>query len=479
MNTLLFGKNQIVLYFQFKILIREQMKIKNIFLLALCIVLIHCSKSEEKANYLVLSGNVINSSNDSLGIFDKTNKKIKTIYISKDSIFKDSLFVSNGYYVLTDWKIYKPIFLKNTYKLNATINYKTEEPTFHFKGIGSEENNYLNEKAAFDEKFEKVEDYKFYLSLNEARFTSLADSIKNQKIQFLKKFSPLDSSFLTYQGFKIEFENARFKERYQKWRGQFIKDDSFQVSPNFPNPYKNIDISNEKLLEHRDYLNAIKFALTYKINNDVAFMELSSYLDSIEKRVESQKIIDALAYSEISSILQGNENISNDAYSKFMTIVKNEKYKKELKDAYAVIQKNPKGKTSPQFDFYDINNKKTTLKSLEGKLVFIDIWATWCFPCIREIPAFIKLQKEFKNEDVYFVSMCLKDSKENFEKMVNEKNLKGMQLFAPDPEHPFFQEYNLKTIPRYILLDKEGKIIDAYAPKPSNPKLKTLLLENL
>ncbi len=63
--------------------------------------------------------------------------------------------------------------------------------------------------------------------------------------------------------------------------------------------------------------------------------------------------------------------------------------------------------------------------------------------------------------------------------MVKEKNLGGIQLFTPDPNNLFFKEYFSNTIPRYILIDREGKIIDAYTYKPSDLKLKELLLKHL
>ena len=63
--------------------------------------------------------------------------------------------------------------------------------------------------------------------------------------------------------------------------------------------------------------------------------------------------------------------------------------------------------------------------------------------------------------------------------MVKEKKLGGIQLFTPDPNNSFFKEYYLNTIPRFILIDREGKIIDGYASKSSDPKLKEQILEYL
>ena len=162
-----------------------------------------------------------------------------------------------------------------------------------------------------------------------------------------------------------------------------------------------------------------------------------------------------------------------------MSIVKNETYKDAIKKSYINLKKLSKGTLSPTFEFFDVNNNLVTLESLKGKLVYIDIWGTWCYPCIQEIPALKEIEIEFREKDIYFVSICIRDKKENFLNFVKEKNLSGIQLFAPDIDIPFFKDYQLKTVPRYILIDKEGKIIDANSFKPSDPKLKEQILEYL
>ncbi len=162
-----------------------------------------------------------------------------------------------------------------------------------------------------------------------------------------------------------------------------------------------------------------------------------------------------------------------------MSIEKNEDYRNEIEKTYLNLKKISKGTISPTFELYDVNNRIVTLESLKGKLVYIDIWGTWCVPCIQEIPSLKKIEKEFRNKDIHFVSICTNDKKENFEKFVNDKELSGIQLFAPDSNISFFKDYQLKTFPRFILIDKEGKIIDANAFKPSDPKLKELILEEL
>lgn len=455
------------------------MKINKLLLLILSILFINCSNDEKEINYVIFKGKVQNPSIDSLRLLDKNFKGIKTLYLSNDNTFNDTLFIPSGYYHLGDWSSRKPLFLRTNFNLNTTVKYNDNEPSLFFNGIGSIENNYLNEQIEFNKKYKTVENYKYYLKLDEETFLKLVDSIKIQKINFLETFTQIDSDFFDSETFSIEYSIAKLKSNYKEWRGAFLKDNSLKVSKDFPNPFNKIELSNEKLLIHPNYLSAVKQSINYRRDNIISKLELLEYLETIEQKISSQKIIDEVAYSRTEFILQGNNKITASEYSKFMSIVKNENYRKEVDEAYQNIQKLSDGTFSPSFELYDINNQLVSLESLKGKLVYIDIWATWCVPCIKEIPALKIVMEEFKNKEIYFVSMCLNDSKENFKKMVKEKELGGIQLFAPNDEISFFKGYFLNTIPRYILIDKEGKIIDGYAYKPSDPKLKELFKKNL
>ena len=135
-----------------------------------------------------------------------------------------------------------------------------------------------------------------------------------------------------------------------------------------------------------------------------------------------------------------------------------------------------KGMPSPTFNFKDVNGKMVSLESLKGKYVYIDLWATWCGPCKKEIPFLQKLEHDYAEKDIHFVSISIDYPKdvEKWKTMVKEKELGGIQLHIGEDKE-FIEAYNLQGIPRFILLDKEGKIVDANAPKPSSQEVRNLL----
>lgn len=132
---------------------------------------------------------------------------------------------------------------------------------------------------------------------------------------------------------------------------------------------------------------------------------------------------------------------------------------------------------APNFDYENHAGGKTTLESLKGKYVYIDLWATWCGPCRAEIPFLKELEKSLHDKNIAFVSIST-DSEKDHEKwktFVKEKELTGIQLYADRANMDFIKAFNVNTIPRFILIDPTGNVVDADAARPSDPKLKEQL----
>lgn len=128
-----------------------------------------------------------------------------------------------------------------------------------------------------------------------------------------------------------------------------------------------------------------------------------------------------------------------------------------------------KGKKAPDFKYLDINGKEVSLSDLKGNLVYIDIWATWCGPCREELPHLQKLEEFFKGTKVRFVSISTDKDKAKWEQMVKDEKMGGIQLHTGGDE-AFTNAFRVKGIPHFILIDTEGKILEANMSRPSDPK---------
>jgi len=155
---------------------------------------------------------------------------------------------------------------------------------------------------------------------------------------------------------------------------------------------------------------------------------------------------------------------------------------KQVEDFELTIKSMDAGGQGFDFTYKDINGKDVSFSDFRGKYVYIDAWATWCSPCKQQIPYLQQLEKELHDKNIVFVSISMDKpkSKEKWEKFVKEKELPGVQLISENAfDTRIAKDYKINSIPRFLLFDPEGKIIDANAKSPMEPALRKQLLQLL
>lgn len=158
----------------------------------------------------------------------------------------------------------------------------------------------------------------------------------------------------------------------------------------------------------------------------------------------------------------------------YRTYVKDEALINEFQAKYDKWDMSTPGKPSPALNAVDVEGQTWTLEDFRGKYVYIDMWATWCAPCRREIPYLKELEEKFKDAEIVFLGLSIDGDKSKWEEMIASGSLTGVQLYL-GPRSEFQQAYKIEGIPRFILLDKEGVIINNDMTRPSAPEtLQTL-----
>ncbi|NNF33951.1 MAG: TlpA family protein disulfide reductase [Saprospiraceae bacterium] len=225
------------------------------------------------------------------------------------------------------------------------------------------------------------------------------------------------------------------------------------------------------------------------VEKDIDFEKIRSVpkyyqalVDKVEETFNNQELKEYFTYSYLRDKINYGGGIDEieDQLSSFYSSASNNYLVRTLKreaDKWADLTR---GKEAPNFSGTTREGELVKLSDLKGKNVYIDVWATWCGPCIREIPSLKEVEHDYEDKNVEFVSISIDAAKdyEKWEKFVEEKELGGTQLFAAnDWKSEVATSYNIRGIPRFILIDEEGKIVRADAPRPSSPELRELLSE--
>lgn len=423
----------------------------------------------------VISGKIDNPVSDSLFLKTDDSKIIAACKLNKDNGFKMKVEIEEGYYRIGDNNEHTELFLSPGFNLHLTIDTKLFDESIQYKGKGSSENNYLAKSYLLDEGFGKLRSYSYYAKLEEKDFLKLSDSLLKVELDFLGNYKKsMLPRFYDFQKMKIEYSYRTKLNNYESMHMMLTNNMEFVVSSSFPDPFKDIDLNKAEWVSAFEYTNAVEAYLWELASKDLKEKKASNYYLAFYNNMEALIKLPYLKEKFAFSIGRNNLIYAKDldlVYEKTVSNITDTLKLGLVKSIYQRLKALQDGTLIPEFSFSDLNGEMVKLSDFKGRYVYIDIWATWCGPCMYEMPYLRKLEDTLANKNIAFVSICKDDYKQNWERSIKKSGSKSVQLFAEEGNDKFFKDFIVNSIPRFILIDKDGKIINSNAKRPSDPAL--------
>ena len=118
------------------------------------------------------------------------------------------------------------------------------------------------------------------------------------------------------------------------------------------------------------------------------------------------------------------------------------------------------GAKFPDFEAKDLDGKPLSVSNYKGKILLVDFWATWCGPCVFELPNVLKAYEKYHDKGFEIVGISLDDSEPKLRSFLKDKNMTWSQYFdGARWKNKLAQKYGVQGIPATFLLDGDGKII--------------------
>ena len=416
--------------------------------------------SQDLSSYVRLSGEITNPNSDKITI--RGNGYIKVIDVNTNGTFDDTLVIKEGNFTFYDTKESTAMYLDPGYRLDISLDGKEFDETLKYSGIGEKPNNFnasyflFNEKNAIDsETYKKMENQEYF------------DYELKTHASLMKLLN------------ESEIENEKFLENQaDKFRFQMLNNLITKLGEDyFAGKTKGIITQYmDSEIDKIDFKDSVLFAS----NNDYRYF-LSSYFvagltsgDLKTLELYNEELLEMQKKSIVTTLKRGISFYNIDKldlyYQTYVKLAANDKDINRIKGKYERIKTLKKGSPSPSFNYPDSSGKNISLESLKGKLVYVDVWATWCGPCKAQIPFLKHLEEKYREEDIAFVSLSI-DQLKNISKwkdMIVDKELEGIQIIADKAwRSKFVTDYVIEGIPRFILIDKDGNLMDPMAPRPA------------
>ena len=374
----------------------------------------------------------------------------------------------SGYGVVKCGYTQIPVYIYEGGVLKLSFDMKEPMESLHFDGSLAEENRYLNDSRVrvpkrADQLDEQAfiqwenryleERYRFLDSLHlDARFVR----IEQQRLYALHELAVC--YYLMMHRYQVD--NYKPSKEYLAYLFGVIREDSTLLN----------------LQEYRDAMALlVKTLSTQNIDPSDLLLMTKAQLEWIDEHLKNDKVGEFFVYQLIMAYV-GEKGI--DHFSEIFPIyerwVKSERYRNVFADLYARWDKIAKGRKVPEIEFLDVEGQAVKLTNFKGKYIYIDVWGSTCPPCRKELPFLKMLEKDFVRKNIHFLSVSTDRNKQAWIKAIQEEELDG-HLFVPQDLKKFMEVFQIKLIPRFILLDQELNIITADMTAPSDSETKKRL----
>lgn len=448
---------------------------------------------EPQSKDVIISGTITNATSGEVSI--SAAEFETTAPVNDDGTFSTAFEIEEGgnYYFAYGGE-HSQIYLEPGYELEVSLDTEYFDETMSFRGEGAGPNNYLAGIYLLNEEMDEEMDYseQFYMTPEEfkAHISSRHDRCADYLNMCAQKYS-LDEDFVEEQQISLTYERGLALYDYEASVEYYQEVDEVPLPDDWYSFVDELKVEDPALLDNRQYVRFMSNHLRTltneewlaeggEDNDELAFDRL--HLNNIDKEITAQEVKDFFLHRSMMDVVRyyGTKDL-DEVVEIFKAKCKDAECIKQVEEALAEWEPLKPGKEAPVFTASDRDGNEVTLADLRGKVLYIDVWATWCGPCMGEVPHLAQLEEDMHGQDVEFVKVSIDAKHEEWLEMITAMEMGGTQLIGEDAwESEICEMYKIGGIPRFILIDKEGKIVDANAPRPSSgDEIRNLIEEAL
>ncbi len=279
------------------------------------------------------------------------------------------------------------------------------------------------------------------------------------------------ADFLEISQQLIAVKYAQLWQEYLNKKELYHPNIQVNITPDLKSLLANIDKNNEALLSDNNYVKYITTQLTNKKDADTTLTTLERI-----KRLKPSSFKNKWLYQNLTQALQEEtKNSKRDSlYNLYKNAFSEPRYATILGFQKVQLNKLNAGQPAIDFNAIDKNGKKYALSDFKDSYVMLDTWASWCGPCKYQEPFYIKKYEKYKKENIVFISINVDERENKWREDLVAMNQNILQLRAENISN-YMASYGITSIPRFMLIDPAGNIVNAAFTFPSERNFDELL----
>jgi len=463
----------------------------RIVLLIIVSFLFSCAREPDNHQRTIITGQIENPISDNIGIlvFDdmitRDNSKLSTT-VDDSGNFKLEFSIQEPQKVfLSRPRSNNLLFLYPGDSLSISFDDKDVRRTLSFDGSSANQNHYL---STFNMNYDMGNFFMKMRDLPPAEFKKLVLANRNDALDAFNAFelkNELDETFRQFALAQINYQFYSMLFMCESMQKHMYGGDADSLG--FTDEYFDFiveaDFHNDgALINADDYLTALSSYILYKVGTSESYQEHLEKAYRFANENLEDKTREHFQARLISYMIERTNSIDSTLVNDFLGQCESEKVREIVSTLYEkhINISSMQGSSLPDeilmSSLYNRDGGKITFRELlnkqSGKLVFLDIWSLGCKPCLDEMSYSRGLIEKYADEDISFIFLSTDEMTDMWDKGIEMSGIyEGHYRLVGSFQSALLKQLNIKAIPRYIFLDKEGKILDVDAKRPRSKAL--------
>ncbi|MGO4293198.1 TlpA family protein disulfide reductase [Chitinophaga sp. RAB17] len=445
------------------------------------------------ARRVVITGKIIHASATTpkvfginfLNPFDKNRKSATVDSLMEFSVEEHMLFTQNMTIAYNNTFINLYVVPGDTVHLQIDAAL-LDQPNFEWLHISGDHAGISTRLNLLHYSLSKLPYLKYDYSLSTPGMLEMVKKDYERYLTFLKEYTSIHET----DSIVIDFFKRDIKYGISNWIADYVDAGSDSASTRaerialFSDPF--FEYANDANFVSMMYPYHLAYYMGWKIETDISIKEAKQSGRDREAMLSGAKLLlkepsgisrDYMLFSYLSSYINKMPALQDDISSLrdyftdpvfYHYLERSADRARNVKVQKTVVSNMLYMDNAKVLSISDVDILNFLSKKYPGKIIYLDVYATWCVPCLKEMEFAPLLHQQFAGKDVVFVNLCLQSSEKNWIKLLQQKKLAGENYFLNDDNSKLLMgNFNISGFPTYLLIDSKGKVKTANASRPS------------